>query len=183
MNNFAQLFRPSRHRAGRTATQLALAAAVLVALPAWATLGGDEASVIADQAALNATLVKTANAGYTDYALTLPNGIIVHEFVNPAGQVFEVTWNGKGKRPDMRQILGTHFDKFNAPVSQKARNDKHATARRADRVAADFEMHSAVHNRIFTGTAHLPSQLPASLSGPIGVPMESPIPKAANQAQ
>ena len=184
MTNFVQMSRGQcRGRGAISAIQLAIAAAAFVTLSASATLGGNEASVIVDQAALKATLVKTMNAGYTDYALTLPNAIVVHEFVNAAGQVFEVTWNGKGMRPDMQQILGVHFDQFNAPAKEKAVNEKHVTARRSDKVANDFEAHSAVHNRIFTGIAYLPSQLPSSLNGPLSVPVESPIPKAANPAK
>lgn len=139
--------------------------------PAWAALGGDRASVEADQAALSATLATHAEQGYTDYALSLPSGVVVHEFVNGNGQVFEVTWNGKGVRPDMRQILGGYFDRLQGS-NANASASRSPLARRADHVSADVEFHSVVRNRWFSGTAHLPAQLPSSLSQALAVPKE-----------
>lgn len=152
----------------KTAIRLATAAMALISLPAFATLGDDSASVTADQTALQATMTTSTKPDYTDYALTLANGIIVHEFVNSANQVFEVTWNGKGMRPDMKQILGSYFSHFGAPEKERR-----PTRRHADRIGANYEMHSAVHNRIFSGTAHIPSMIPKSLPGPLSVPDES----------
>lgn len=159
----------------KVAIQLAIAAAALVSLPAFATLGENSASVTADKLALSATMTTSTQSGYTDYALTLANGIIVHEFVNSANQVFEVTWNGRGMRPDMKQILGSYFSHFGVQ-SKEARRP---LSRRADRTGHNFEMHSAVHNRWFTGTAHVPSMIPSTLSGPLALPVESTGPGAA----
>ncbi|HXA48311.1 MAG TPA: DUF2844 domain-containing protein [Burkholderiaceae bacterium] len=163
----------------KAAIHLAFAAVAFVSLPAFATLGGNSVSVTADQTALQASMSKSEKTGYTDYALTLANGIIVHEFVNSANQVFEVTWNGKGMRPDMKQILGSYFSRFgtNANATQSAqKNEQRPTTRHVERVGANFEMHSAVHNRLFSGTAHIPSMIPTSLSGPLSVPAESVTP-------
>jgi len=147
---------------------LALTISTFVSAPASATLGGNAASVTADQVALQATLVKNLASGYTDYALALTNGIVVHEFVNSADKVFEVTWNGKGMRPDMKQLLGTYFSQI-ATQPKKGR----PTLRQADSVNANFEMHSSVRNRIFSGTAHIPSNVPASLTGVLSVPNDN----------
>jgi hypothetical protein len=169
----------SKSKAMKTAIHLAVAAMALASLPAFATLGGNSASVSADQTALQATMIKSEKTGYTDYALTLANGIIVHEFVNSANQVFEVTWNGKGMRPDMKQILGSYFSRFgtneNAPQSAQ-KNEQRPTTRHVEHIGTNFVMHSAVHNRLFSGTAHVPSMLPPSLSGPLSVPAESVAP-------
>ncbi len=175
MNQFAEI---SGNKAGgrplKAAILLALAAVALVSLPAFATLGGNSASVSADQAVLQATMTRSAKAGYTDYALTLANGIIVHEFVNSANQVFEVTWNGKRMRPNMKQILGSYFSHF-----YPQQKEGQATSRRLDRVSTTVEIHSAVQNRLFSGTAHIPSMIPTSISGPLGVPVESATPGSA----
>jgi len=147
----------------------AVAGLAIMAMPlsASATLGGDGASVLADQSALHATMTIKAEAGYTDYALTQPNGVVVHEFVNPSSHVFEVTWSGMGRRPDMEQILGTYATRFHgtAKVSRPV-------SRRADRVEDDLVVHSAVRNRYFSGTAHVPALLPEHMSAPIRVPAE-----------
>jgi hypothetical protein len=176
MNQYEEVSRDnSAIRPMKTVMRLAIAAVALVSLPAFATLGGNSASVIADQTAFQASLKTSAQPGYTDYSLTLPNGIIVHEFVNSANQVFEVTWNGKGMRPDMKQLLGSYFSHFG--TSEKERQP---TRRQASHIGANFVAHSAVHNRIFSGTAHVPSLMPAALAAPISVPNESLPVRGAN---
>ncbi len=145
--------------------RVVIAACSLASPLAFAALGGNIASVTADKAAMQAGISTSAKAGYTDYALTLPSGVVVHEFVNDTNQVFEVTWYGKGMRPDMKQLLGGYFARF-----QPGAKGPRPTVRRLDRVDTDFELHSAGHNRLFSGTAHLPANLPASLSGPLAVP-------------
>jgi len=151
----------------RLLTAGACLAIMATSFSAQATLGGDGASVIADQSALHATMKITTEANYTDYALTQPDGVVVHEFVNPSSHVFEVTWAGKAHRPDMSQILGSYVSRF-----QGQGKVSRPTSRRADRVDPDLEIHSAVRNRYFSGTAHIPGLLPENMSAPIRVPAE-----------
>jgi hypothetical protein len=151
----------------RLCLMVAGVAAMAVPLSASATLGGDGASVLADQSALHATMAVKAEAGYTDYALTQPNGVVVHEFVNPSSHVFEVTWSGKGRRPDMEQILGTYATRFHGTTKVSRPVNRHA-----DRVETDLEVHSVVRNRYFFGTAHVPALMPENMSAPIRVPAE-----------
>lgn len=160
-----------------------VAGLVLSASPAFAALGGDAESVAADAAAWHATTTQSIVDGYTDNRLVLPRGLVVHEFVNGAGRVFEVTWSGKGGRPDMSRLLGAYADRWvesgtsasaassaSASASASARRGPGPIARHAERADADFALHSAVHNRYFTGSAHVPSQLPAALHVPLPVP-------------
>jgi hypothetical protein len=142
-------------------------ASIALSFSAHATLGGDGASVTADQTALHATVKITPEANYTDYALTQPDGVVVHEFVNTASHVFEVTWRGLGHRPDMEQILGQYAERFHGQSKVSRPMNRHA-----DRVESDLEIHSAVRNRYFTGTAHIPGLLPESLSTAVRVPVE-----------
>jgi hypothetical protein len=124
MNQYAEAPRNSSGvRPMKAAMHLAIAAVALASLPAFATLGGNSASVVADQKAFQATMKTSEQSGYTDYSLTLANGIIVHEFVNSANQVFEVTWNGKGMRPDMKQLLGSYFSLFGRTATDSPRSD------------------------------------------------------------
>jgi len=143
-------------------------ALMFTSLSAHATLGSDAASVLKDQAALGATVKTSVHDGYTDYALSLPRSGVVHEFVNPAGQVFEITWSKRGSRPDMSQLLGAYVTRFSGK-----RNGGSPTSRHADRVGSDFELHSKAVNRYFSGTAHIPALVPANISAPIPVPVEA----------
>jgi hypothetical protein len=143
-------------------------ALMFTSLSANAALGSNVASVLKDQTALGATVKMTTHDGYTDYALTLPNGGFVHEFVSPSGLVFEITWSKRGSRPDMNQLLGDYVSHFSGKT-----NGGTPTSRHADRVDSDFELHSKVVNRYFSGTAHIPTLIPATLSGPVPLPVEA----------
>jgi len=157
----------TRHTATSTLLVLCTALTLLTTLPAHATLGGDSASVSNDQAVLGATMRITTMDGYTDYALNLPRGGTVHEFVNSANQVFEITWSKYGSRPNMVQIMGDYVNRFSGTT-----NGSGPTSRHADRVEADFELHSKAVNRYFSGTAHLPGSLPANRREPVPLPLE-----------
>ncbi len=146
----------------------ACAALMFTSLSAHATLGGNAASVVKDQSALGATVTTTARNGYTDYALSLPRSGVVHEFVNQAGRVFEITWSKRGSRPNMNQLLGDYATRFSGK-----KNGGAPTSRHADRVESDFELHSKVVNRYFSGTAHIPGLIPVTLSGPVALPVEA----------
>ncbi len=78
--------------------------------------------------------------------------------------MFEVSWSGKGRRPNMAQLLGEYFSRY----SNRNKKGK-PTHRRLDRVDTDFILHSGVHNRYFYGSAYVPKLLPITLSGPIKV--------------
>jgi Protein of unknown function (DUF2844) len=148
---------------------LLFALALLVNIPpAFATLGEGVASVAADQQALHADLSIDKTDAYTDYVLQLPQDLTVHEFVNTAGVVFEVTWSGKGRRPDMHQLLGSYFEYLNAPVDHAR-----SRSRKVEVTAAQIVIHSEAYARFFKGAAYLPTRLPASFSGPISVPLQS----------
>lgn len=143
-------------------------AMLVIPSAARATLGSDSASVFNDQHALGASIKTTAHDGYTDMVLNLPRGGIVHEFINPRGQVFEVTWNTKGSRPDMNRLLGNYFNRFSGKNSGDSPTSRHAA-----KFDNDFELHSKAMNNYFSGTAHLPAYLPRNLDGPIPLPVDS----------
>ena len=87
----------------------------MIALPAFAELGGDASSVQADQAYMQASLRTTTAQAYTVHEIQAPTGIIVREYVSPtSGKVFGVAWQGPWP-PDMRQILGNYFGHTSRP--------------------------------------------------------------------
>jgi len=140
---------------------------IITSFSAHAALGGNSDSVRRDQIVLRANLTVTEMNGYKDFGLALPTGGSVHEFVSPSGRVFEITWSKKGSRPDMNQLLGEYIERFSGQV-----NGGGPTSRHADRIDADFVLHSKVLNRYFSGTAHIPSLIPNSLHGPVHHPVE-----------
>lgn len=128
----------------------------VAASPAFAALGGDVASVQADQAHINATRSVSQSNGYAVHELHSPNGSVVREFVSSSGKVFAIAWQAPSL-PDLRQLLGPYFDEF-----QKAAAQGHKPGH-----APVFVEHSGLvvqlggHMRNFTGRAYLPDQLPS----------------------
>jgi hypothetical protein len=135
------------------------------ATPAYATLGAGLASIDSDRQAMRGDLRVGQSQGYTDYVLELPHGIRVNEFVNAEGVVFEVAWSGKGRRPDMHELLGEYFDYLNVPVAHAR-----SRSRILDVALPQIAIQSHGFGRFFKGIAYLPEQLPASLTGPVPVP-------------
>ena len=127
------------------------------ASPAFAALGGDAASVQADQAHINASLRVSQTNGYAVHELHSPTGSVVREFVSSSGKVFAIAWQAPSL-PDLRQLLGPYFDEF-----QKAA----ALSRKPGRAPLVVQHSGLVvqlggHMRNFTGRAYLPDQVPSS---------------------
>ena len=148
--------RPPPGAAGRlrVAPLASIVFALAASSPAYASLGGNESTVQSDQAQTQATRRILSSARYTVHELEAPTGGHVREFVSPAGMVFGVAWDGPSM-PDLRQVLGTYFDRYTAAV---------ATARRT-RGAVFIDVPGLVvqstgHMRAFTGSAYVPEALP-----------------------
>ena len=141
----------------------AIAAGVLsLALsdPAQAALGGTSVSVEADRAHLGATLTSSSAISYTVHSISLGNGGQVREFARSDGVVFAIAWRGPG-RPDLRQLLGDYFGRFqadNVPPNGR-RSHRPLSANHADFVAQ-----SSGHLGVFWGAAYLPQKAPAGFS-------------------
>ena len=110
-------------------------------------------------------MTATAMRGYARHDLTRGNGGLVHEFANPAGQVFAVTWSGPGK-PDLRALLGRYFPDFQAAATRGGPGGRGMRAlRRPVQVdAADLQIQTAGHMGWFHGVAYIPSLAPAGFS-------------------
>jgi hypothetical protein len=128
-------------------------------IPALAVLGGDVSSVQADQSQMKAVLRIQTGQSYTVHELHGQSGMVVKEFISPAGKVFAVSWGGPFV-PDLRQLLGTHFEQF----SQAAQ----ARVRRPGRAPLNIQQDGLVvqsggHMRAFFGKAYLTDMLPAGV--------------------
>ena len=140
-------------------TSIGVALIALAASPAArASLGGTEATVEADRVAIGATRRILPSGSFTVHELQAPSGTTVREFVSPAGTVFAVAWQGP-MLPDLRQLLGTHFDEYVAASATRR-------TRRAPVVVQlpGLVVQSSGHMRAFAGKAYLPGALPSAVS-------------------
>ena len=131
-----------------------LAAAILAAHSARAALGDVEASVEADRLAMHAMQQTTPTPRFTMHELRAPSGTTVREYVSPTGTVFGVAWQGP-TLPDLRQLLGTHFDAYAAAAAERRTRRSPVLVRLPGLV-----VQSAGHMRAFVGKAYLPQALP-----------------------
>lgn len=126
--------------------------------PTMAALGGSEASIVTDQVHMKATRRIVSAAQYSVHEIQLVSGTLVREYISDQGQVFAVTWQGPFM-PDLRQVLGSHFDDYKAAAKSK----------RARRGALDVQqpglvVHSGGHMRAFFGHAYIPQLLPEGVT-------------------
>lgn len=132
---------------------------ILLALPAFAELGGNVSTVQNDQVRMKGTVRVTAGQGFAIHEITTPTGTAVREYVNSAGTVFGVAWQGPWK-PDLRQLLGAYFDQY---VQASQENKKHG--RSPLQVKSDsLVVHSGGHPRAFSGSAFLPQMMPPNVT-------------------
>lgn len=147
----------------RRMISIALLAAILPILlvlsdPAAATLGGDEASIAVDQAQMKATRRIVGSQKYTTHEIQMPSGTLVTEYLSAQGQVFAVTWKGPLK-PDLQQILGSHFaDYLTASIGKHTRRGP-VLVRQPGLV-----IQSGGHMRAFSGRAYIPQMFPSGVS-------------------
>ena len=122
-----------------------------------AALGEHEASVQADAQAAEGSVKMQDRGAYRMHEIVMPSGTKVHEFVNSAGQVFAVTWQGP-TMPNLKQALGKYFDDYVA-----AEQSPHAVRRHIGIHRDDLVVESAGHMRAFSGRAYLPQAVPGGV--------------------
>jgi hypothetical protein len=147
-------------KAGLSAIILA-AITFVAAVPAFAGLGEDGSSVDADQARMQATRRTTSTTAYTLHEIQAPTGIVVREYVSPAGKVFGVAWHGPWP-PNMRQILANYFAEFQQAA--QLQTNTHPGRRPFVIERPELVIHSAGHLRSFGGNAYIPELIPAGVS-------------------
>jgi hypothetical protein len=135
----------------------ALAFQLLWASPSFATLGQDVSSIRDDQAHVNASERVISRQLYSVHEMQTPTGTTIRQYVSPAGIVFAISW--RGFPPDLRQLLGEHFDEYTAAASQTARRGRGVHIETDDLV-----VESGGHMRYAVGRAFLRSKLPSGVS-------------------
>ena len=139
---------------------IVLLVSLTVPLSAWASLGGDVASVEADRAKMEGSVQTSSADSYTIHQIQTAAGVTVKEYASGAGNVFAVTWQGPF-HPDLRQLLGSYYGKYVQAV-------KTERAQRRGRgpifVQEDgFVVEIAGHVRAFQGRVYLSNQLPQGM--------------------
>lgn len=135
-----------------------LAVLIIASAPAWAVLGEPVASVHTDQQRTGGKLRAVNRAGYTVQQITQADGVVVEEYVSPAGIVFGVSWRGP-VMPRLADLLGSYFQNFQQQSRSAARR-RRAVVLRSDRVVVE----SGGHPRGFHGRAYVPSLVPGNVS-------------------
>jgi hypothetical protein len=130
------------------------------ASPAWAALGGDTASILADQAQMQGIRKTTAMGTYTIHEIQAANGAVVREYQASSGTVFAVAWSGP-LAPDVRQILGNYFDEYTKAL--KAQNVTPRVRRPIMINEPGLAIEMSGHPRWFESKVYVPEQLPAGL--------------------
>lgn len=137
-----------------------LLALVLHALPAAATLGGDEGSVEADRLALQATADRRDDpAGYRVVTLTLANGNHCREYLGSDSRVFAVAWDGP-RPPDLSQLLGPAFFETYSDALRARREHRGTVSLRLPA----FSIQARAGARAYAGSAWMPAALPAGVA-------------------
>ena len=116
----------------------------------------DKPTVAPGAAVARAAAQTAAGVGYTDVTRTLPSQTVVHEYADASGTVFAVSWSGPFK-PDLGELLGTHFDEFR----QRASEQPSASRAHSKVATGDLVVESSGHMGAFAGRAWLQSKLPA----------------------
>jgi hypothetical protein len=158
---------------------------LLAPSPSFASLGGDLNSVLSDQLQfqgsetvtqmgsyeiheiqIQATSQAAASQAATSQSTIKPgssdgmNATVVREYVSPAGVVFAVTWHGPFL-PNMRRLLGSHFQQFVEAVKQQS--SSRPGRRPLQVVQPDFVVQMSGNPRSHAGRAYLPGMLPSGV--------------------
>jgi hypothetical protein len=135
----------------------AVATAIAFSPPAAATLGEGASSVEVNRVRMQANLRVVRKTNYAVHELGLPAGGKVRQFVADGGKVFAVSWSG-GWRPDLREIMGTHYDRYLAAAKGKI------VVRGPIRVELPgLVVIMGGHQRAFFGRVYLLDQLPPNM--------------------
>jgi hypothetical protein len=128
---------------------------LLCASDARAALAGDVASVQNDAQAFAARTSQAVQAGATVYTQSLSNGLQVRQYVDAAGLVFAVGWEGP-VLPDFERLLGPYYPAYMVAVRQQKRGVSIQTP--------ELVIESGGMMRSFSGRALLPSRMPAAMA-------------------
>ena len=129
--------------------------------PTLASLGGDAATVQADQARLNGTLRKMTTNAYTVQEIKASTGTVVREYLSPAGKIFAVVWQGPFL-PDLPQLFGSYFEQFSRSA-QKLKSQRPRIRGSVLIQEPGLVVQSGGHMRAYFGRAYIPELVPQGI--------------------
>jgi hypothetical protein len=135
---------------------VALGSAFVAPTPAQATLGGDAASVQANQSHLGGELRIEKLAYGERHILELSTGTVIRQYVSPTGVVYAVTWHGH-RMPNLNEIFGSYAAELSR--RDRIRGGRHNMALDG----TNFMMRATGHGQTFAGRAWVPSLVPAGV--------------------
>ena len=123
-----------------------------------AALGDDVSAVENDRIRMHASLRVLKHSTHDVHEMATAIGTKVREFVGKDGKVFAVSWSG-GWRPNLRDIMGSHYDRFIT----------NTRGHRRQRGPARIEIPGMVvfvggYLRMSFGYVYLPDRFPAGFS-------------------
>jgi hypothetical protein len=127
----------------------------------YAVLGEKESSVEADKTLMTASRYSSrASAKFTVHELA-SDGLTIREYVNPAGIVYAVSWEGIS-HPDLGPLMGSYFSDFSTA-------SKAAIKVRGRRPMSSVQGSSVIvekygHMRGARGRAYIPSLMPSGVN-------------------
>jgi hypothetical protein len=136
---------------------------LILILPATvlAALGGDAASVDADRVRMQGALMRIVRSDtYALHEMRSASGTMVREYVSTSGTVFAVVWQGPWL-PDLRQVLGTHFDQYQTAMRTAQRARKARGSVLID--GPDLVVQASGHPRSFFGRVYVPALMPQGI--------------------
>ena len=127
----------------------------------WASLGGDVASVQADQVHMQGSRRMTVAQAYTVHEIQAGTGTVIREYVSSSGKVFAVAFKGPWL-PDMRQLLGNYFEQYSR-AAQVARDSRRRGRAPVMINAPGLTVQISGHPRAYGGRAFVPEMLPSGV--------------------
>jgi hypothetical protein len=132
----------------------------IVPSSAFAALGGSVTSVDADRVHVQGALMRIVRTdAFALHEIRSASGTMIREYVNGSGTVFAVVWDGPWL-PDLRQVLGEHFDRYQAAMRarQSARPARRGRDQRRRSRGPDERPSARVH-----GTGVCAALMPAGV--------------------
>lgn len=138
----------------------ALAAALAIAAPAFASLGGSVKSVERDRAQMSAQESVAHGPSYDIHEMRAPYGTVVDEYVSSGGTVFAVTWRGQFP-PPIQQVLGSYFQEYSDALA--VRQPQGYGHHPLNLQEPGLVVQTFGHMGAYFGRAYLPDRMPAGV--------------------
>ena len=130
-------------------------------LPTRAALGGNLNSVEQDKIQMKATVQVRQSDAYAVHEIKAPHGMVVREYVSPAGKVFGIAWQGPFM-PDMHQVLGSYLPQYSAALQEE--HSKRPGRHPLNINQPGLVIETSGHMRAYYGRVFVPELVPQAVN-------------------